>query len=1029
MKRRVITIILIAALIISQFALLEVSADSGITPIVTNNINDQNYTYYWSQPVRSHLVDSIGGILTRVEYTGTVVAIEEYDSDLSILSQKTIALELPIYGGFYAGKDYNFLVFGQRNRAESESAEVVRVVRYSKNWERMDSASIYGSNTTVPFDAGSLRMVQYGDMLYVHTSHEMYTASDGLNHQANMIFSVKISEMHITDQYTKVMNVSYGYVSHSFNQFILIDGTNIVTLNHGDAHLRSAVLVKYGKPAGQETFTGKCTYTEAMTFAGAYGQNSTGAELGGFEASDTAYLTAGSSIVQDGSVGVFGQRNIFVAATGKASNGFGTTKVNWLTNYVDGKDDVDVSVPHLVKISDTSFLLLWTENRTMCHTYLDRNGNRTSEIYRTDGQISDCKPIVRGNCITWYCTDNTAPRFYQINLNNPGIVTLNHEHDYELTQTIAPTTSETGQLVYTCSICANTKTVTVPVLNETDYDYQVLSTYCDKNGTGRYTWKDTTYGKLYFDIALPPTGHDYSIYGTSAPTKDKKGSLILECSKCDATPTVVLPAFNEKDYDYQVLATYCEDTGTAKYIWKNMTYGIIEFFVGVPPTGHCYIVQGTTAPTKTQDGAIHLKCDTCQGDGSVILPALNEIDYRFEVLSSFCDEYGVARYTWEDATYGEFSFEADYPPTGHHNVLESVTAPTHIETGAIHLKCSKCKEQSEESLPALNTTDYRYEVLFAHCEKDGRAEYTWKNEKYGVISFEVGIAPIGHNYCVERTDAPTEKAAGVLRLRCANCSGTKMEILPALSENHYDLSITAPTCTEEGKTCYTWKNTEYGVIAFNVATAPLGHKAILGVCERCHSSVPSFQDVPSSSWYYEAVEFAVGKGLMNGTGNGQFSPDVTISRSMLVTLLWRYAGSPVGYTSNFADVPASAWYAQAVAWGAHHNIISGVGQNRFDPDGMLTREQMATLFYRYSALMGLTTTERADLNSYPDNGEINIWSRDAVSWAVATGLIGGTKVNGQTYLQPKGVATRAQLAVIFMRYVQNVVEPQALQAE
>ena len=126
-----------------------------------------------------------------------------------------------------------------------ETLLVIRVVKYSKDWKRLGQTSLRGANTTIPFDAGSLRCAEYGDYLYIRTCHEMYASSrDGKNHQANLTLTVRQSDMRLTDTYYIVMNNSVGYVSHSFNQFVLIDQErNIVTLDHGDAYPRSIVLM------------------------------------------------------------------------------------------------------------------------------------------------------------------------------------------------------------------------------------------------------------------------------------------------------------------------------------------------------------------------------------------------------------------------------------------------------------------------------------------------------------------------------------------------------------------------------------------------------------------------------------------------------------------------------------------------------------------------------------------------------------------------------------------------------------------
>ncbi len=182
----------------------------------------------------------------------------------------------------------------------------------------------------------------------------------------------------------------------------------------------------------------------------------------------------------------------------------------------------------------------------------------------------------------------------------------------------------------------------------------------------------------------------------------------------------------------------------------------------------------------------------------------------------------------------------------------------------------------------------------------------------------------------------------------------------------------------------------------------------------------TFVDVPVGAWYYDEVEYAAQSGFIQGTGNGYFKPNMAINRAMLVTLLWRYAGEPTGYTNVFTDVPAGSWYSQAIAWAAHEGIVEGVGQNRFNPEGLLSREQMATLFYRYTKVTGGNIQGAADLSDYPDSGSISGWAKTAVEWAVADGLIGGATVNGAVCINPKGEATRAQLAVIFVRYVENV---------
>ena len=149
-----------------------------------------------------------------------------------------------------------------------------------------------------------------------------------------------------------------------------------------------------------------------------------------------------------------------------------------------------------------------------------------------------------------------------------------------------------------------------------------------------------------------------------------------------------------------------------------------------------------------------------------------------------------------------------------------------------------------------------------------------------------------------------------------------------------------------------------------------------------------------------------------------FEPDTAMSRSMLVTVLWRYAGKPVEGSNDFTDVPAGEWYTEAIAWASHNGVVNGVGDGKFAPDEKITREQMAAILYRYSDQQKLDTAARADLSVFPDADDVSGYARDSVAWAVAEGLIKG---DGD-YLNPQGNATRAQVATILMRYIRNVAQ-------
>lgn len=255
--------------------------------------------------------------------------------------------------------------------------------------------------------------------------------------------------------------------------------------------------------------------------------------------------------------------------------------------------------------------------------------------------------------------------------------------------------------------------------------------------------------------------------------------------------------------------------------------------------------------------------------------------------------------------------------------------------------------------------------------------------------------------------------AGSVSARCEVAVGTPAHV------HSYTAVVTAPTCAVQGYTTYTCSCGEY---YYDDYVPALGHSYVDGVCTRCGASRPEtrFVDVKLGSWYYNSIVYAVSNGLMNGVGDSKFEPEEGMTRAMLVTVLWRYEGSPKQRPSTFSDVRRGQWYSEAVSWAAKNGIVTGVGDNKFEPDTQITREQIATILYRYAQKKRADTSARGSLSAFPDNGKVNGWAKTALQWCVGEGLIGGTNENGKVYLDPQGTATRAQVATILMRYIEKL---------
>lgn len=178
-----------------------------------------------------------------------------------------------------------------------------------------------------------------------------------------------------------------------------------------------------------------------------------------------------------------------------------------------------------------------------------------------------------------------------------------------------------------------------------------------------------------------------------------------------------------------------------------------------------------------------------------------------------------------------------------------------------------------------------------------------------------------------------------------------------------------------------------------------------------------FSDVEQNSWYTSAVDYVVENELMQGTGQDRFEPNATLTRAMLVTILYRMEGEPAVSGSNiFDDVANGQWYTKAIIWAEKHDVVEGYGDGTFGVNDEITREQMAVIFLRYSEYKGDDVSGNADLSRYTDRGSIDDWALAGMSWAVAEGLITGRT---STTLAPDGETTRSETAVIIMRYCED----------
>ena len=221
------------------------------------------------------------------------------------------------------------------------------------------------------------------------------------------------------------------------------------------------------------------------------------------------------------------------------------------------------------------------------------------------------------------------------------------------------------------------------------------------------------------------------------------------------------------------------------------------------------------------------------------------------------------------------------------------------------------------------------------------------------------------------------------------------------------------------------KKVESTTLKVNMAEAAAETEKLIEI-EYGDTVVPLYENHPftdvGNDWFRESVLFAYNNDLMNGMDEKKFEPQTTCTRAMLVTILYRNAGEPfVIAASPFTDLKQN-WYKNPINWAFEYEIVNGMTATTFAPDETVTREQIATILYRYAKYDNANVSQKKSLSSFSDGKKVSSWAKEAMEWAYASGLINGNSINGTVLLDPQGAATRAQIATILMRYVKMTAE-------
>ena len=891
--------------------------------VLSTNKWANEYSWNWASTVKSDLTELSDGRYERVEWVSDALYVEHYSDSYRFLDAAKITASTytptgatqVIWGGYFAGSQFNFVVTGQPNDNDSDSIVVMRVTKYSKNWNYLGNVEYSGINTYDPFSGGSLRMTEMNGELWIRTCHEMYKTSDGYHHQANMTFRIRESDLSKIDSETNVWNFDsspMGYVSHSFNQFIVSTGSKIYSADHGDAYPR-AIVAKDITPGGSK----QAYYF--INFKGQTGNNYTGSTLNGFEtANNGASLIAAGTITDQNkaySGGSSGAKNIWI---GVAPTDGSQVSIKYLTNYeFDG--NTTATDPALVKINENRFLALWSTTATndsthgpVQYVFIDGQGNTVSPVYNMNGALSDCQPIVAGDNVVWYTTGGSdnwwssseeAPTFYTINTSN------GQSAAHDATQSHVVTfDSNGGSSVQSQNVRVGATATQPATPTRTGYTFQ--GWYTAKNGGTRYDfdkavtgditlyahWTVNTYTLTFDGNGGNPAETTRTVqygnqYGT-LPTPTRTGYTFAgwytaKNGGTKVTPTTTMGAANTTVYAYWTVNSYTltfdgnggKPTETSRTVAYGSPYG--------------------TMPTATRTGYTFEGWYTAKSGGSQVY------------MSTAMDASNATVYAhWTANTY----------------------TATFDSNGGSAVASQKVQYGSRISRPADPTrTGYTFQGWYT--AKNGGTRYDFDKAVTGDVTLYARWAVI----TFRDVTSSTPHSADIAWIAEAGIS----------------------TGWKEQDGSYTFRGMDtvkrQDMAAFLRRLAARDNITDAATWKPTEKDWNRFSDVNRNTPHAEDILWLAHAGISTGYPDGTFRGMVSVYRQDMAAFLHRLtllAGKGSGAASqNFSDVTDATPHASDIRWLGGSGIAQGYPDGTFRGMTPVYRQDMAAFLHRLDTLV------------------------------------------------------------------------------
>jgi len=817
---------------------------------------------------------------------------------------------------------------------------------------------------------------------------------------------VDTSKMEITDSWYRVMNISYGYVSHSFNQFVVADNNHMVTVDHGDAYPRSAVLFKYRSPITTGVFmAGMSTgdYVDLMTYAGSIGANATNASIGGLEVSSTHYLVAGNSAAQE--TDSQRTRNIYVASSSR--DNISNTAVHWLTS-LEETGSYTLTTPKLVDLKNDTFMVLWADTGTnysyvnpdtVYWTIVDHEGNPITETMTGNGILTNCDPVVYNNKVVWYMHSGNNVYFEEIDLSKNTLEMIQAKRtDWKEVVKITPNKTNLYLALnesFTLDAVIEPEDADDPALYFTSMDPSIATVssygYVTPEALGETVIRISTSNGVYADckVTVVPavTGMRYSTLYTVMETGETQTWNVT------VSPEEAQPYLRFMTSDPSVLAISQDGvvtavgTGTATVKAAVGQWGV-TYTITVTEGEHIhnYVAQSWEWSPDYANANVTLVCTedsmhtltipasvtstrtepTCTSEGKIVYTASafaegkTFTDTKTVTLPKTSHSYVLKEWNWsEDAKSASALFVCEYDSSHTQTVNATVTVNSNTATatvvfeGKTYTSTKKTGEPSpvsislnKTSLEMATQTNTKLTAIIQPSDADQSAIWTSSDENIATVDSTGKVTALRYG---KVTITAISKADSSLRASCT--IQTRFYDVNDSAKYYYkpvywaaDNGITTGYDKVYFGPQQNCTRRELSIFLWRLAGKPAASGSLP------FSDTGKYAKTTDS---YKAILWCYTNGIVKGYSDGTFKPDNPIVRKDTMIMLYRLAKKPaVSGTLKFPDARALGYGPEtdtykSIVWGTQNGITNGYSDGSFKPLANCLREHIVTFVYRY----------------------------------------------------------------------------------